>query len=144
MKKLMIVQLGVILAFAASTTAFAAPEDTKSDKTSQDGLGGRKIENKKVLKANTDVSNSGAGSTKEVNRGDESEVRSSTTGKSDLERSSASFKNIAKMDVGAKYAKGVEAIKNDPSLKSDLERIDAIGRLIGKTREEILKNCENI
>ncbi len=144
MKKLMIVQLGVILAFAASTTAFAGATEDKSDGASRDVLGGRKVENERVRGANIAVENSGANSTKEVNRGDEQEVRSSTTGKSDLERASVSFKNIVKLDVGAKYAKGVELIKNDPSLISDLERIDAIGRLIGKTREEILKNCENI
>ena len=150
MKKFMIVQLGLILALASSNALAATKPGEKVGADKVDVLGGRKIEDKKLVEAAAKAGDAQAGGRKSINDAlAEDSVASKVAmpaknSRTPMQQAEAANVKILKLAEGNSLGKHSARVIDilSKSRGNELEKLQLIADEIGKTKEQLLAKCE--
>lgn len=142
MKKLLTVQLGLILALASSSAFAAKSIDDTAGRADTSGLAGDHRDD--ITKAATTAGrNATQGTVADLQKGDrkrEDKVMPKVGERSPEQRAQIALEKILQLpDLGAKKNEVTAAITGHPPF---LPQVEAISKIINKDVETILANCE--
>ncbi len=152
MKKFMIVQLGLILALASSNALAATkPGEKVGGADKADVLGGRKVEDKKLVEAAGKAGEAQAGARQAIKDALNEDgavsskvampAKGSRTPMQQAEAANIKILTLAEGNSLGKHSAKVKEILSR-SGRNELEKLQAIADEIGKTKEQLLAKCE--